>query len=110
MRTFHRVTGRRKSFKQGLAHNLIMKEKMTTTLPRAKEIRPIVERLVTLAKKNTVASLRLLKARLPDASAEKLFHEIGPRYKDRKGGYLRIIKSSASRKRDAASVSVIEFV
>ena len=110
MRTFHRTAGRRRSFKQGLAHNLIMKERMTTTLPRAKEIRPLVEKLLTLAKKNNVASLRLLKTRLPDASAEKLYHELAPRYKDRKGGYLRIIKTAKSRKRDAAPVSVIEFV
>jgi len=87
-----------------------MKEKITTTEARAKEIRPRLEKLVTIARKQNLASLRLLLARLPKKSAEKLYYEIGPRYSGRKGGYLRIAKGAAVRKRDAAKMAVIEFV
>lgn len=110
MRKFHRIRGRRKSFLKGLADNLVMKGKMTTTEARAKEIRPMVERLVTLAKKQNLASFRLLVSKLPKKSAAKLYYEIAPRYKERNGGYLRILKSAARRKRDAAKQAVIEFV
>ena len=110
VRTFHRKTGQRRLFKQGLAHNLIMRGKMETTTPRAKEIRPIVERYVTIGKKNTTAAYRMLLAKLPKVSAEKVFYDIAPKYKERKGGYLRITKMSGARKRDGAETSVIEFV
>ena len=110
MRKFHRITGRRKSFLKTLANNLILKERMQTTEARAKEIRPMVEKMVTLAKKQNLASLRLLLSRLPDASASKLYYEIAPKYKDRKGGYLRILKTAMRRKRDATKMAVIEFV
>ena len=84
---------------------------MTTTEDRAKEVRELVERLVTIAKKQSVAHLRVLISRLPHkSSAYKLFHEIAPRYAARKGGYLRIIKQGATRKRDGAKLAVIEFV
>lgn len=121
MRKFHRKTGPRRSFLKGLAHNLIMKEKIETTVPRAKEIRPIVEHLVTIAKRGQsssgrspegrqLAAFRMLLAKLPEEAAQKLFYEIAPRYKDRNGGYLRIIKEAKHRKRDAALLSIIEFV
>ncbi|MDP3901377.1 MAG: 50S ribosomal protein L17 [bacterium] len=110
MRKFGRKRGQRRAFIKGLAHNLITKEKIETTVARAKEIRPAVERLVTTAKKQQLASLRSLLAKLPKDSAQKLFYEIAPRYKDTKGGYLRIIKKAASRKRDGASLATIEFV
>lgn len=110
MRKFHRIKGRRKSFLKILTHNLIMKEKIQTTEARAKEIRPRLEKLVTLAKKQTLASLRLLLARIPEMSALKLYYEIAPRYKSRTGGYLRIRKLTMVRKRDAAKQAIIEFV
>src|SRR3989338_4420064 len=110
MRKFHRLMGKRKSFLKILANNLIIKERMETTEARAKEIRPIVERLVSHAKKQNLASLRLLLSKLPKDSAQKLYYEIAPRYKERKGGYLRILKSGAVRRRDAVKKSVIEFV
>lgn len=110
MRKFHRIQGRRRSFVQTLAHNLIMKEKMQTTEARAKEIRPIVERLVTVAKKQNLASLRRLLSKLPKQSATKLYYDIAPRYQSRAGGYLRILKTVLRRKRDAAQTAVIEFV
>lgn len=101
---------RRALFVDKLANNLIVKEKMQTTEARAKEIRPLVERMVTIAKHQSVAGLRLLLRRLPKQSAEKLFYDIAPKYKERKGGYLRIIKLAKSRKRDGAPVARIEFV
>lgn len=110
MRKFHRKKGRRRAFIKGLANNLIMKEKMETTVARAKEIRPVVEKLVTLAKKQKLAYLRMLLAKLPNKSAQKLYFDIAPRYKNRNGGYLRIIKSAQARKRDAAPVATIEFI
>lgn len=110
-RKFGRKVGRRRSFLKGLMHNLIMEEKIKTTEARAKEIKPRVEKLVTVAKRNDVVSLRILIQRLPHrSSAYKLFNEIGPRYAERRGGYLRIMKTAAVRKRDAASQAIIEFV
>lgn len=109
-RKFGRMTGERHAFRKLLAHNLILKERIETTEARAKEIRPVVEKLVTLAKKQNLASLRLLLSRLPRGSAEKLYFEIAKRYADRNGGYLRIVKQIKRRKRDATRVAVIEFV
>ncbi len=110
MRKFNRKTGPRRSFLKGLASNLILREKIETTVPRAKEIRPLVEKLLTIAKKQQLAGLRILLSRLPKDAAQKLFYEIAPRYKERAGGYLRITKESKSRKRDSAPLSIIEFV
>lgn len=110
MRKFHRVRNRRILFVQALLHNLIRAGKMETTLARAKEVRPKAERLITIAKRQDVRSLRLLLARLPKQSAEKLFYEVAPRFKERHGGYLRIVKLGRNRKRDAAPVARIEFV
>lgn len=95
----------------GLACNLIMKEKISTTEARAKEIRPYVEKLLTLGKKQDLASFRLLVSRLPSKkAAEKLYYEVAPRYKERSGGYLRITKSSKFQKRSGVPVATIEFV
>ena len=111
MRKFHRKRGMRKSFFQGLANNLIMKERIETTVARAKEIRPMVERFVVVAqKKQQLTALRFLLARLPKQAAQKLIYEIGPRYKERQGGYLRIIKGAKSRMRDGADLAKIEFI
>jgi large subunit ribosomal protein L17 len=109
-RKFGRKKGKRRAFLKGLAHNLILKERMETTEARAKEVRPFVEKLITLAKKQTLANLRLLLARLPRSSAEKLYFDIARRYEQRKGGYLRIVKQMKRRKRDGSSVALIEFV
>lgn len=109
MRKFGRIRGRRQSFLKGLAHNLILKEKITTTEARAKEIRPLVERLVTMAKKQNLASFRNLLSKLPEQSAAKLYYEVAPRYQNRAGGYLRITKDADRRMRDGAKQAVIEF-
>ena len=110
MRKFSRKRGQRKAFIKGLANNLILKGKIQTTAARAKEIRPVVERLVSIAKKQQLSSLRLLLSRIPKDAAQKLFYEIVPKYKDRNGGFLRITKTAKTRKRDGVAVSVIEFV
>lgn len=109
-RKFGRIRGRRKSFLQSLQRNLIIAERIKTTDARAREIKPQVEKLVTLAKKQNLASMRLLLARLPNDAALKLYYEIAPRYKERHGGYLRIIKSGGTRMRDAAPQAIVEFV
>ena len=109
-RKFGLITGKRKSFLRILMHNLVMKGSIKTTEARAKEIRPRVEKLITLAKKNDLAALKLLTERMPKTSAYKLYHEIAPRYKGRSGGYLRIKKTAGMRKRDGVSQVIIEFV
>ncbi len=109
-RKFRKKVGPRRNFIRILAHNLIMRERIETTATRAKEIRPIVEKLVTLAKGKTLADLRVLLSRLPKDAANKLYYETGPKYAERKGGYLRIIKSGGVRKRDAAPKVIVEFV
>jgi len=89
---------------------LIKHEQITTTLPKAKELRPIVEKLVTLAKRGDLHARRQAAAKLPDpAMVQKLFDVLGPRYAERPGGYIRIMKAGF-RYGDAAPVAVIEFV
>ena len=108
---FHRVSGQRRSFLRNLAGDLIRAEKMETTEARAKVLRPIVERLVTIAKKQTLSARRLLLARVHNERvAEKLLREMGPRYAEKAGGYLRVVKLPKSRKRDGARMARIEFV
>jgi large subunit ribosomal protein L17 len=109
-RKFGRKTGQRKAFVKSLASNLILKEKIRTTEARAKTLKSEVEKMVTLAKKENVASLRLLIARVSKKPAMKLYYDIAPRYKERAGGYLRVTKISAQRQNDAARMAYIEFV
>src|SRR3989304_2677179 len=98
--------GERRSFVKILIHNLIMENRIETTEARAKEIKPKVEKLVTIAKKNDLPALRLLLKRIPKDAAYKLYHEIAPQYKARRGGYLRVTKTTKARKRDAAKIAV----
>lgn len=108
---FHRTTGPRRSFVRNLASDLIRHGRIETTETRAKAIRPVVERLVTIAKKQDVASRRLLLARIQNKRVvNHLVDEIAPRYQSRRGGYLRINKLTKLRKRDGTQVAVIEFV
>ncbi len=109
-RKFHRKRGQRKAFLKGLAHNFVMREKIITTEARAKEIRPVVEKAVTMAKKQNLAALRLLLSRFSKQAAEKLYYDIARRYQGRNGGYTRVVKHGAYRKRDGAPVAHIEFV
>ena len=109
-RKFGLKRGKRKSFLRILAGNLIQRGRIVTTEARAKEIRPLVESLVTHGKKQNVAALRLLMSRLPRDAAYKIYHDIAPRYRDRKGGYIRIIKRAKLRQHDASHMATIEFV
>jgi large subunit ribosomal protein L17 len=93
-----------------MAAALIKHEQIVTTLPKAKALRPVVEKLVTLAKRGDLASRRLVASRLRDeAMTKKLFDTLGPRYKSRLGGYTRVLKAGF-RYGDNAPVAVIEFV
>ena len=110
-RKFGRVRKVRNALINSLALNLIVRGKIKTTLPKAKELRPFVEKLVTLAKKNDLATRRLLISKLSnrDKEVKKLFETIAPKYSDRKGGYTRILKLGM-RKSDATAMASIEFV
>ncbi len=108
---FHRKTGPRRSFLRNFVSNLVRNGKIETTESRAKAIRPIVERLISYAKKQTLASRRLILRLVHNKDvAEKIFGELGPRYADRKGGYIRIVKLSSARKRDGSRMARIELV
>jgi large subunit ribosomal protein L17 len=109
-RRFNRTVSHRKAMFMNLSGALITHEQITTTLPKAKDLRPVVEKLVTLAKRGDLHARRLAIAELRDVSVVKrLFEVIGPRYKERNGGYLRIMKAGF-RHGDNAAVAVIEFV
>jgi large subunit ribosomal protein L17 len=115
----HQYTGRklgrkaapRKALLRNLASQIILHEQVTTTLPKAKEVRPILEKLITRAKKDSFVNRRLVAKFLSnkDKSVAKLFEELGPLYADRNGGYLRIIKT-ANRKGDNADMAVIQLL
>lgn len=110
-RKFGREKGKRNALLNSLALNLIVRKKIKTTLPKAKELRPFIEKLVTSAKKDTLATRRLITARLQNRSKEvkKLFEVIAPQYVDKKGGYTRVLKLGA-RVSDGAEMAIIEFV
>jgi ribosomal protein L17 len=95
---------------RNMAAALIKHEQITTTLPKARELRPYLEKLITLGKKGGLSNRRLAHARLLDATQEKkLFEVLAERYSDRNGGYTRIIKAGY-RASDAAPIAVIELV
>lgn len=93
-RKFGRKSAQRKALLRSLASQIILHESIKTTLPKAKEVRPIVEKLITKAKRGTDHDRRIAAKSLSsnDKSLEKLFTDLGPLYKDRQGGYLRIVK------------------
>lgn len=110
-RKFGRKRGQRKAFLKSLLRNLIRHERIMTTEDRAKELRRFIEPLVTKAKSQKLPALRLLISRLGSKdSAYKLYHEIAPRYRQRRGGYTRIEKLALRRKNDGAKMAYIEFV
>lgn len=111
-RTFNRDTNARKALFVGLAKNLIEKEQIKTTLPKAKDLRSVVEKLITRAKVDTVANRRLTASELGNNSGDvvkKLFTVLGPRYAQRPGGYTRVLKAGF-RYGDAAPMAIIELV
>src|ERR1700681_4192309 len=110
----HRKLGRkhehRRAMFANMAASLIKHEQIVTTLPKAKDLRPIVEKLVTLGKRGGLHARRQAIAQMRDiAMVKKLFDVIGPRYKERNGGYIRVLKAGF-RYGDSAPVAVIEFV
>ena len=109
-RTFGRNSSRRKALFQALAISLIEHEGIKTTLPKAKELRSLIEPLITLAKEDSVSNRRQAFSMIRNkAAVGKLFSDLGPRFKDRPGGYSRIIKIGF-RKGDAAPIAFIELV
>ena len=114
----HRKSGRklgrnsshRKAMFRNMATSLVRHEMIKTTVPKAKELRRVIEPLITLAKVDGVANRRLAFNRLRDKEAVgKLFNDLGPRFKDRPGGYLRILKTGP-RPGDAAPMAIVQLV
>jgi large subunit ribosomal protein L17 len=109
-RKLQRTSSHRAAMFRNMAAALIKHEQITTTTAKAKELRPYVEKLVTLAKKGGLSNRRLAHARLmDDTQLVKLFDVIAPRYAERSGGYIRVIKAGI-RANDAAPIAIIEFV
>jgi large subunit ribosomal protein L17 len=109
-RKLNRTSSHRRAMFANMATALIKHEQIETTLPKAKDLRPIVEKLVTLGKRGGLHARRQVLSYLGDRDqTEKLFATLGPRYASRKGGYLRVLKAG-HRYGDAAPMAVIEFV
>jgi len=109
-RKLQRASGHRTALLRNLAASLIKHEQVTTGVAKAKELRPYVEKLITLAKRGGLSNRRLAHSRLQDdAQLVKLFEVLAERYKDRNGGYTRVIKAGY-RASDAAPIAVIELV
>ena len=109
-RKLNRTSSHRKALLRNMSAALIKHEQITTTLPKARELRPYLEKLITLAKHGGLSNRRLAHARLLDEAQEKkLFEVLAARYADRQGGYTRVIKAGI-RASDAAPLAVIELV
>ena len=109
-RRFNRTTEHRKAMFANMAAALIKHEQIVTTLPKAKDLRPVVEKLITLGKRGDLHARRLAMSKLRDETmVKKLFDVLGARYKDRNGGYTRVLKAGF-RYGDNAPMAVIEFV
>ena len=109
-RKLNRTTPHRKAMLANMAAALVKHEQITTTLPKAKDLRPVVEKLITLGKRGDLHARRQAIAQIKDVElVGKLFAVLGPRYKERNGGYLRIMKAGF-RFGDNAPMAIIEFV
>jgi large subunit ribosomal protein L17 len=109
-RRFNRTAEHRKAMFANMSQALIQHEQITTTLPKAKDLRPVVEKLVTLAKRGDLHARRQAISQIKDVVlVRKLFDVLGPRYKERNGGYTRVLKAGF-RYGDNAAMAVIEFV
>jgi large subunit ribosomal protein L17 len=109
-RRFNRTHEHRKAMFANMAGALIEHEQIKTTLPKAKDLRPVVEKLVTLAKRGDLHARRMAAAQLKeDKHVARLFEVLGPRYKERQGGYIRVLKAGF-RYGDMAPMAIIEFV
>jgi large subunit ribosomal protein L17 len=110
LRKLNRTTSHRLAMFRNMANALLTHEQITTTLPKAKELRRVVEPMITIGKKPSLANRRLAYDRLRDrATVSKLFGELGPRYAKRNGGYLRILKSGF-RKGDNAPLALVTLM
>jgi len=109
-RRFNRTSEHRKAMFANMSAALIKHEQIVTTLPKAKDLRPVVEKLITLAKRGDLNSRRIAMSQMRDAAmVKKLFDVLGPRYNTRPGGYTRVLKAGF-RYGDNAPMAVIEFV
>ena len=109
-RKLNRTSAHRKAMFANMSASLIKHEQIVTTLPKAKELRPIVEKLITLGKRGDLHARRQAISQIKDETqVQKLFGVLGPRYKDRQGGYIRIL-TAGYRYGDNAPVAVIELV
>lgn len=109
-RKLNRTSSHRQAMFANMAASLIKHEQIVTTLPKAKELRRVVEKLITLGKRGDLSARRIAASRLRDERmAKKLFEVLGPRYKDRPGGYTRVLKAGF-RHGDMAPMAVIELV
>jgi large subunit ribosomal protein L17 len=109
-RRLNRTHEHRKALFANMSGSLIEHEQIKTTLPKAKELRPIIEKLITLAKRGDLHARRMAAAQLKeDRHVKRLFEILGPRYKDRQGGYVRVLKAGF-RYGDMAPMAIIEFV
>ncbi|MEZ5773980.1 MAG: 50S ribosomal protein L17 [Hyphomicrobiaceae bacterium] len=109
-RRFNRTTSHRKAMLANMVASLIRHEQIVTTLPKAKDLRPVVEKLITLGKRGDLHARRIVASRLRDEDmVKKLFDDIAPRYRARAGGYTRVLKAGF-RYGDAAPMAVIELV
>ena len=109
-RRFNRDSAHRQAMFSNMAASLIRHEQIITTLPKAKDLRRVMDKYITLAKRGDLNSRRLAVSRMRDeAMVKKLFDTLGPRYKDRTGGYTRVLKAGY-RQGDSAPVAVIELV
>ena len=109
-RSFSRTSAHRKAMFENLAHALLKHEQITTTLPKAKDLRPVVERLITVGKRGGLSARRRLIADLQDAKiADKVLTTLAQRYANRAGGYTRVLKAGF-RHGDDAAMAIIELV
>lgn len=110
-RKFGRVKNQRTALMKGLILSLLEKERITTTEAKAKELRPAVEKIITFAKQDTLAKRRIVLAKLYNQTdmVKKVFGELAPKYKERNGGYTRVLKIP-QRLSDSSKMAIIEFV
>jgi len=108
-RKFNRKTDQRRALLKTLATSLILKGKIKTTEAKAKELSPFIEKRITKAKNGGVATMRYLRTYFSEKTAKKLMEEITPKYKERQGGYTRIVRMG-QRKSDSAKMAIIELL
>jgi len=108
-RRFKRSSSQKKALLKHLTEAIILKGKIKTTTAKAKELSFYVEKIITTAKKQNLLSAKAIHSKLSKEASKKLIKEVAPKYKDRQGGYTRVIKTN-DRKGDSAKMSVIEFV